>query len=59
MRSECHKQHCTDGRMKLKALQRQLLEIMLSLRANDLLQVVLEAIYLENHRKEVSEGVFI
>lgn len=59
MHSECHKQHDTDGRMKLKALQTQLLEIMLSLRANDLLQVVLEAIYLENSRKEVSEVVFI
>lgn len=59
MHSECHKQHDTDGWMKLKALQRQLRELMLSLRANDLLQVVLEAIYLENHLKEVSEGVFI
>lgn len=59
MHSECHKQHDTDGRMKSKALQRQLPELMLSLRANNLLQVVLEAIYLENSRKEVSEGVFI
>lgn len=59
MHSECHKQHDTDGRMKLKALQRQLPELMLSLRANNLLQVVLEAIYLENSRKEVSEVVFI
>lgn len=59
MHSECHKQHDTDGRMKLKALQRQLPELMLSLRANNLLQVVLEAIYLENSRKEVSEVVFV
>lgn len=59
MHSECHKQHDTDGRMILKALQRQLPELMLSLRANNLLQVVLEAIYLENSRKEVSEVVFV
>lgn len=59
MHSKCHKQHDTDGRMKIKALHRQLPELMLSLRANNLLQVVLEAIYLENSRKEVSEVVFI